>query len=81
MFPFNKEVHSLVKFSESLSFELQDIYDCKYLGNIVSGLLNDTLETDYIIKDIEKLNWEDEFDTVIIGHTEMLESIMGKGML
>lgn len=81
VFPFNKEVHSLVRFSESLSFELQDIYDCKYLGNIgkrASGLLNDTLETDYIIKDIEKLNWEDEFDTVIIGHTEMLESITGK---
>lgn len=81
VFPFNKEVHSLVRFSESLSFELQDIYDCKYLGNIgksVSGLLNDTLETDYIIKDIENLNWEDDFDTVIIGHTEMLESITRK---
>jgi uncharacterized NAD-dependent epimerase/dehydratase family protein len=81
VFPFNKEVHSIVKFSHLLTFNLIDVFDIKHLGNVnkkVSELFNVELEKDYMIKNIESINWDDDFDTVIIGHTREIDKITGK---
>lgn len=80
VFPFNKEVHSIVRFNYNLSFELVNVYDCKFLGNVgksTSSLLGEELVRDYVINDVEQINWEDDFDTIIIGHTKILEDITG----
>lgn len=71
-FPFNKEIHSLVRFSDLLNFELVDIYDTKYSARISANtdiLLNEKCPQNYTIKNINDINW-DAFDTFILGHTD-----------
>lgn len=71
-FPFNKEIHSLVRFSDLLSFELVDIYDTKYSALVSAStdwLLNEKCPQNYTIKNIKDINW-DTFDTFILGHTD-----------
>ncbi|WP_405130576.1 S8 family serine peptidase [Paenibacillus sp. FSL H8-0317] len=78
-FPFNKEIHSIVCFSKLLSFELVDVYCSKYLGNIgrkTSALLKASCNKDYIVKNIESINW-DSFDTLILGHTDSISNRLG----
>jgi len=73
LFPVNKEIHSIIRFNSYLNFEIQDIFDNKYLGNVgknVSSLLNVDLNKQ--IKNIESLDWESDFDTFILGHVKHL---------
>lgn len=81
VFPFNKEIHSIVRYSELLSFELKEVYDSKYFNNInrrASELLTEEIKKDYIIKNIDTINWEDDFDTIILGHTREISKLTGK---
>lgn len=74
IFPFNKEMHSLVRFSCLLPFRIVDVYDIKYSPNIGTStdqLLNITTNHPYEIKKIDDINW-DAIDTLIIGHTHAL---------
>ncbi len=79
VFPFNKEIHSLLRFQDMLNFEIKSVLDSKYMGNInrtigtVLQNLND--KTNLIVENIEKFDWEGDFDTVILGHLEKLEKI------
>jgi uncharacterized NAD-dependent epimerase/dehydratase family protein len=79
IFPFNKEMHSLIRFSDLLPFKIVDVYDTKYSGNVgasVKHILNDnSISDDYTIKNINKIEW-DSFDTIIIGHIDELSSII-----
>ena len=71
IFPFNKEMHSLIRYHHLLSFELVDVYDVKYsftVGASTSFLMNDMSVKNYIIKNISEVDW-DSFDTLIVGHT------------
>ena len=38
VFPFNKEMHSLARFSDLLNFEILDFYDTKFSGNMGKGI-------------------------------------------
>lgn len=79
-FPFNKEIHSIVKFSEDLTFDLAGIYDFKYfmrIGKKASSVIHQPLSRDYTIKSIENVNWEEDFDTVIIGHINEILNVTG----
>lgn len=81
VFPFNKEIHSLVRYSELLSFKLIGVYDSKYFSNInkkTSELLNSKLRNDYIVKNIDSIDWNSDFDTIILGHTREIEKLTGK---
>lgn len=81
--PFNKEMHSLVAFSEESEFVIEGIYSYKYTGQVgrsCSEILNRRLLTDYIVCNFEKLDWENEFDTVIIGHLDELSSITHRNL-
>lgn len=78
LFPFNKEMHSFVRFKQLLSFEIVAIYDIKYSGIIgatTRHILKDDTVSDYIVKNLNNLDW-DEFDTIIIGHLESLSNIV-----
>ena len=74
LFPFSKEMHAFSRYSDMLSFKIDDIYDLRYSGRVgtkVSKLLEIDLvdlENDYEIKDIENISWE-KIDTLVIGHT------------
>lgn len=72
VFPFNKEIHSLIRFSDLLSFELVDIYETKYSALVsasTDSLLNEKCPKEYIIKNINNIQW-DTFDTFILGHID-----------
>lgn len=78
LFPFNKEMHSLIRFSEQLPFEISGVYDIRYSGRVgayTNQLLKIDKEDDYLIKNIEDLDY-DKFDLIIVGHTSELESII-----
>lgn len=84
IFPFNKEMHSLIRFSSLLDFELHDIYDVKYSGNIgakAAHILKDNnIDNDYIVKNIDSINWSD-IDTLILGHLDELSNLIDKARL
>lgn len=76
IFPFNKEMHSLARFEDLLGFEIYGFYDTKFSGQVgrtVSKLQNISCSKhDYIIQNIDKLDWDADFDTIILGHTTLL---------
>lgn len=74
LFPFNKEMHALVRFSDMLPFTITGIYDIKYSPNIgvpAEQLLKLNSSSKTTVKNINSINW-DEIDTLIIGHTRDL---------
>lgn len=77
IFPFNKEMHSLIRFQHILSFEIKKVCDVKYTRNIgkaAERLLEiDDLNDLHIIESYENLNWESDFDTFILGHIKEIE--------
>ena len=76
IFPFTKEMHALVRFPELLSFDIAAIYDIKYSGRVgaaISKLLNLSMENDWIVQNIENINWDD-IDTLVLGHCDKLSS-------
>lgn len=82
--PFNKEIHALARFSDWLSFEIVEFYDFKYFlkcGSTVKKLLNLNTGKDYIVKSVENIDWEKDFDTVILGHVKEIVNIIGKSFL
>ena len=83
LFPFNKEMHSIVRFHRMLGFEIVSIYDSKYSGTVGSTtthLMKDNTILDMVIKNIEKINW-DEFDTLVLGHVDELSLLINKKSL
>lgn len=78
LFPFNKEMHSLIRYSHLLPFEIVDVFDIKYsarVGAKTSLLMKDENVLSLTIKNISDICWDD-FDTIIMGHTEELMSII-----
>lgn len=83
VFPINKETNSIAAFERLIPFEIVDYFDIRQSGKvnkIVKNLLGYS-ENDKIIKNIQNLNWEDNFDTVICGHVGEVSSILGKDIL
>lgn len=80
-FPFNKEIHALCRFSSQLNFNLCSIYNSKYLGNIgknVCSILFNMPSSNLIIKNIDEINWAEDFDTFILGHCDELTKFLEK---
>lgn len=80
LFPFNKEMHGLVRFHHLLPFEIVDVYDVKYSGRVgatTAHLLKDPLIKEYMVKHVENIEWE-AFDTLIVGHLDELSELMDK---
>lgn len=81
VFPFGKEIHSLVRFAPYLNFQLKAVYDIKYLGNVsrkVSEIIQKDLVMDYTIYNAEKLLYNQDFDTLILGHCDRIVDYLGK---
>lgn len=79
VFPFNKENHSLLRYRTLLSFQVYGVYDSKYSFNVGKRVcdLQPDIRCDEIINDIESVDWNDDFDTVILGHVGLLSEISG----
>lgn len=70
LIPCNKEIHSLIHNQDLLDFKITGIYDAARLGNVGRSI------GDFKIKDWKEIEWETDFDTVIIGHLRLLSEIM-----
>ena len=69
VFPFNKEMHSIIRFSELLSFEISGVYDVRessHIGSTTDHIMKADVNS-VLIKNYEEMDW-DSFDTVIIGN-------------
>ena len=80
LFPFCKEMHSLLRFHDLLTFRIADVYDIKYsavVGADVRLLMKDESAPALVVKNIEHIEW-DAFDTLIIGHMGELSSLTGR---
>lgn len=78
-FPFNKEMHSVIRFADELYFQLVDIYDIKQtfrVGCYTQELLKDPCSPNYIIKNVENIDWN-SFDTLILGCVFDLIKLIG----
>ncbi len=76
IFPFNKEIHALARFEDMLSFEIVAYYSMKITGQVgkkISDILPDCTNNKKI-KNAETIDW-DEFDTLILGHADALETV------
>lgn len=82
IFPFNKEMHSLVRFQDMLIGNLEKIYDFRLSGR-VSATTNNVLNIkgirNFVIESIENIDYSC-FDTMIIGHLEEASAIAGVSM-
>lgn len=70
IFPFNKEMHSLMSFSELTKINVIGIYDIKYskvFNSKIKQLIPYT-DSEICIKDYADIDWGDDFDTLILGH-------------
>ena len=77
LFPFNKEMHSLIRFANMLPFDIVDVYDVKYAsttGLDTKRIIGDNVK-ELVIKNIDCLDIE-SFDTIILGHTDRLQSLL-----
>lgn len=77
IFPFNKEMHSIVRFYSLLGFEITHIYAERrsmYMGMLVSKVIGFKSEPDWKIESISNIDWSD-FDTLILGHTDKIENV------
>lgn len=80
IFPFNKEMHSLVRYCSLLPFDISEVYDTKYsltVGATTTQLLRDRNAGEFTIKNISQISW-DKFDTLILGHLGELSSLINK---
>lgn len=74
--PYNKEINTLIRFADDLTFELFGVYDLKFLNNIGKEITTGTKTV--IIEPIEKIPWMEAFDTVVLGHLGELNSISNR---
>lgn len=74
LFPFNKEITSLINYANYLPFRIQGLYTCRHLGNIgkkVEGIFGGR---SYEIQNIDNIDFSD-IDMMVIGHLTDLENL------
>lgn len=71
VFPFNKESDCIIRQKDKLNFEIIALYDevrkCR-IGEEINGIT---------IQDFQEIDWNQDFDTVILSCTDELETITG----
>ena len=77
VFPFNKEMHSIVRFADRLSFTF-DVCDMRESGLVGSNTSIKVPGSDYLIGNVMNLDWTEDFDTFILGHNEELSILTKK---
>lgn len=81
IFPFNKEMHSLIRYSKDLTFEISKVYDLKYSGHVLGT--TDAIMHDCNVKSLKIENIQDidfnAFDAFIFGHFIELENLVESG--
>ncbi|WP_059052792.1 S8 family serine peptidase [Paenibacillus senegalimassiliensis] len=69
IFPINKESKALLRFKDILEFEINGVYDERLSGNVGKKLYGED------IKSFDSIDWEGDFDTVVLSCTTELAAI------
>lgn len=79
VFPFAKEAHAFVRFTDMLSFNIQGYYDIKRSGKVGRKLSSycEKTKTEECIKDIETVSFSN-IDTIILGHLDEINAISNR---
>lgn len=83
VFPFNKEIHGIARFEHLITAEIKGYYDDKLFGNVgkkVSQLIN-CQSNDEIVHDYSTIDWNEDFDSVILGHLDEMENLTNKNYI
>lgn len=78
VFPFNKEMHSLLRFSYRLSFCIKAVYDICQLGRVgsdTSRILGFPDEQNHIVQDVKMVDY-DNIDCMILGHLDEVNRVL-----
>ena len=78
IFPFNKEMHSLIRFANILPYEISKVYDLKYYGNVsvkTNVAMRDQNVPSIKIENIDDIDY-DSFDCFVFGHFCETEKLM-----
>lgn len=81
LFPFNKEMHSLVRYANDLGYKIESVYDIRQLGRIGINTRKILKQQDdcmsYIIEDIRNIDCSN-IDCLILGHLEEVNRVIGR---
>ncbi len=72
MFPYNKEISTMLLHYNDIIPTIVGVYDIKYLKNIGKSV---NREPEILIQNVDHINWEDDFDTVILGHLDEINKL------
>lgn len=77
-FPFSKEVHAIAKFEDLVASEHIEYYDVRQSGRVGLSIraICPHVENDKTIGDFCKIDWQDDFDLMVLGHCDALNSIL-----
>lgn len=79
VFPFSKETQAFLRFRDMLSFNICGFYDIRRSGKVGRKLKSyyEQAECEAKIMDVESIDYTN-IDTIIIGHLDELNSILGR---
>lgn len=81
VFPYNKEMRVIAHNEDLLKFVIHNYFDLKYSRNVGKTTLGiENNEKTKIIYDFDALNWHEDFDTVILGHTSTMSNAIGRNL-
>lgn len=72
LYPFNKEIQVVASFEDILKWKIVGIFDTKYsrqIGRSTKEIAYSYSKKEHIISNVDNIDWNADFDTVIIGHT------------
>ena len=72
VFPYNKEIHSLLNFPDLLNFNISGTYDSKYLGKVSKRVKSIDGKNEYCLKSINDIDYT-AIDTLILGHVAEID--------
>ncbi|MCU4716012.1 S8 family serine peptidase [Bacillus cereus] len=83
IFPFNKEIHSLIRFQNELPFQIDGVYEPVGFSKIGRKTEHTSILLDTSIKvgNINQIDWNADFDTVILGHCDVLNSVYNRNFI
>lgn len=78
IFPCNKEMHALIGNADLLSFDIVGIFDHKnsrMIGKNTLNVIYGKYTKSIRIEEFDNIEWENEFDTIIVGHLGLINSL------
>ncbi len=73
LFPYNKEISSIVNFADDYKIQIAGIFEHPRLGHVGMDVKSIYSDQTYKIKSISQCDWDD-FDLMVIGHLDEQEN-------